>query len=374
MDDIRVGMIGTRFMGRAHSNAFLNVNRFFDLPIQPVLTAACGRDEAHLAEFASRFGYLSTETSWEQLMARQDIDLVDICTPNATHLPLALKAAEQGKHILCEKPLAMNASEARQMYEAAERAGVAHMVAFNYRRVPAIALAKRLIDEGRIGRIYHVNALYLQDWLADPSAPFVWRNDASQAGSGAHGDLNSHTVDLARYLVGDFEAVCGNQEVVIEARPREDGSMGDVTADDATGFLARFRGGASGVFLATRLATGRKNALHLDIYGSKGGLAFNLERLNELEYHSAAETGDTQGYRTILATDKLHPYMTAWWPPGHIIGWEHTFIHEVFDLLAGIATGRPVHPDFYDGLQCQLVLDAVTQSASTGGWVQVPGA
>jgi len=374
MKDIRVGMIGTRFMGRAHSNAYINVGYFFPTPLHPVLTAACGRDEINLNMFADRFGYQSTETSWERLVRRDDIDLVDICTSNATHLPIALEAAKNGKHIFCEKPLALNAHEARQMAEAAEEAGVTHMVAFNYRRVPAIVLAKQMIDQGSLGRIYHFNAVYYQDWLSDPKSPYVWRNDVTQAGSGAHGDLNAHTVDLARYLVGEFEAVSGIQQVFIKERPRQDGTMRRVTADDATGFLARFQAGAVGVFMATRLATGRRNLLRFEIFGSQGSLVFNLERMNELQFYSGDDPDQRQGFRTILVTDKPHPYISAWWPPGHIIGWEHAFIHETYDLLVAIESGAPAVPDFRDGLKCQQVLDAVQDSSLQGRWITLRGA
>ncbi len=372
MTDIRVGMIGTRFMGRAHSNAYIDVGYFFPSPLRPVLTAACGRDQAQLARFAGQFGYQSTETSWERLTARDDIDLVDICTSNSTHLPMALDAAKRGKHILCEKPIAMNADEARQMYEAAEAAGVTHMVAFNYRRVPAIVLAKQLIDQGRIGTVYHFNAVYYQDWLLDPAFPYVWRNDIAEAGSGAHGDMNAHTVDLARYLVGDIEAVNGVQEVFIKERTKSDGSKGKVTADDATAFLARFVNGAQGAFLATRLATGRKNFLRFELFGSKGGLVFNLERMNELEFFSTEDPPEVQGFHTIMVTEHSHPYLSAWWPPGHIIGWEHTFIHEIYDLLVAIDGHTSVMPDFRDGWKCQQVLDAVGQSAAAGRWIDLP--
>ncbi len=324
MKEINLGMIGTRFMGRAHSHAFIDVGDIFPVPLDPALMAACGRDKIHLAQFAAQFGFRSTETKWERLVGRDDIDLVDVCTPNATHLPIVLAAAEHGRHILCEKPLAMSASEARKMVDAVEAAGVVDMAGFNYRRVPAIALAKQFIDEGKIGRFYHFNAVYCQDWLANPLSPYVWHNDASEAGSGAHGDLNAHTVDLARYLVGEFESVSGMQDIFIKERPPQDGTMGEVTADDATGFLARFQNKAVGAFMATRLATGRKNSLRFEIFGSLGSLAFDLERMNKLEYFSADEDEGAQGFRTILVTDKSHPYMSAWWLPGHIIGWEHT--------------------------------------------------
>ena len=370
---INVGIVGTKFMGRAHSNAFMDVSHFFDLPVTPVLRAACGRNAAELETFARRFDWQTTETSWERMVARDDVDLVDICTSNVTHMPIAVAAARAGKHVLCEKPIAMNAREARRMLDAAREAGVRHMVAFNYRRVPAIVLARQMIEEGKIGTIRHFNAVYYQDWLVDPNSPIVWRHDVKEGGSGAHGDMNAHTVDLARYLLGEVEAVSGAKETFVKERPLAGGSgKGAVTADDALYFIARFRNGALGSFLATRFATGRKNYLRLEIFGSEGALIFNLERLNELEFYSRADERNEQGFRTIMVTESSHPYLSAWWPAGHIIGWEHTFIHEVRDLLLAIDRGEDVHPDFYDGLRCQQVLDAAIQSAAKGRWVQVP--
>jgi predicted dehydrogenase len=288
-------------------------------------------------------------------------------------MPIAVAAARAGKHILCEKPMAINAHEAQQMLTAAERAGVKHMVAFNYRRVPAIMLAKQLITEGRIGRIRHFNAVYYQESLVDPNRPFAWRHDAKKGGSGAHGDLNAHTVDLARYLLGEIDAVCAAQEIYIRERPLPDGSgVGTVTADDATYCLARFRDGALGSFIATRLATGRKNHLRLEIFGSEGAIIFNLERLNELEYYSRGDAEHVQGFRTILVTESCHPFMASWWPRGHIIGWDATFIHEIRDLLLAIAEDKPAYPDFHDGLRCQQVLDAAMESADQRAWVEVP--
>jgi len=372
-ETINIGIVGTKFMGRAHSNAFMDVSHFFDLPVTPVLRAACGRNATELETFARRFGWQTTETSWERLVARDDVDLVDICTSNVTHMPIAVAAARAGKHVLCEKPIAMNAREARRMLDAAREAGVRHMVAFNYRRVPAIALARQMIEEGKIGAIRHFNAVYYQDWLVDPNSPIVWRHDVKEGGSGAHGDMNAHTVDLARYLLGEVEAVSGARETFVKERPLADGSgKGTVTADDALYFIARFRNGALGSFLATRFATGRKNYLRLEIFGSEGALIFNLERLNELEFYSRADQRNEQGFRTIMVTESSHPYLSAWWPPGHIIGWEHTFIHEVRDLLLAIDKGENVCPDFYDGLRCQQVLDAAIQSAAKGRWVELP--
>jgi predicted dehydrogenase len=360
-------------MGRAHSNAYIDVDHFFDLPAAPAMRVACGRNVADLEAFAERFGWQDIETSWERMVERDDVGLVDICTSNAIHMPIAIAAASAGKHVLCEKPIAMNADEARRMLDAVREADVRHMVAFNYRRVPAIVLAKQLIAEGKIGTVRHFNAVYYQDWLVDPSFPFVWRHDVEKGGSGAHGDMNAHTVDLARYLVGEIEAVAAAKEIFINERPLADGSgTATVTADDALYFIARFCDGALGNFMATRFATGRKNYLRVEIFGSEGALVFNLERLNELEFYSQEDEGTTQGFRTIIVTEESHPFINAWWPPGHIIGWEHTFIHEVRDLLLAVDKGESVYPDFYDGLRCQQVLDAAIESATGGRWVEVP--
>ena len=372
METINVGLIGTRFMGRAHSNAYKDVATYFDLLANPKMQVACGLEsEDYLLTFSKKFGWTDTETDWKKVIARSDIDLIDICTSNATHESIAVAAAKSGKHILCEKPIARNSREAKRMMEAARNAGIVHMVAFNYRRVPALALAKKLIENGKIGRVFHFNAVYYQDWLVDPNFPYVWRNDVKESGSGAHGDMNAHIVDLARFLIGDIEAVNGAKEVFVKQRRTIDGKMLDVTADDAMYFLARFQCGALGAFLCSRFATGRKNYLRIEIFGSEGSLSFNLERLNELEYFSHSEATIEQGFRNILVTENQHPYINAWWPPGHIIGWEHTFIHEIADLLTAIPLNNQVHPDFYDGYKCQLVLDGVSNSAESGKWIQI---
>ena len=371
--EINIGIVGAQFMGRAHSNAWHDVKQFYKLPFSPVLKAACDIDPASEQFFAERLGWQSFETSWEVLVARPDIDVIDICTPNKQHAPIAVAAAKAGKHVICEKPLAMNAAEAAEMLQAAREAGVKHMVAFNYRRVPALVLAKQMIEEGKLGEIRHFQAVYYQDWLVDPHFPWVWRHDVSLSGSGAHGDMNAHTVDLARFLVGEITTLVGDDEVFIKERQKADGSgKGEVSADDATSFMVRFENGAMGSFTATRFATGRKNFLRLEIFGSKGSLIFNLERLNELEYYSRQERPEEQGYRTIMVTESTHPYLSMWWPPGHIIGWEHTFIHEMGDFLSAIATDGDIQPDFYDGLRNQQVLDAVSQSARDRSWVSIP--
>jgi predicted dehydrogenase len=372
MDAINIGIVGTRFMGRAHANAFIDLPQFFEVPYRPVLKAACGRDPQATQAYAQKFGWQETETDWKKLVEREDIDLVDICTSNVTHQPIALAAAKHGKHILCEKPLACNANEARAMYEAAESAGVKHMVAFNYRRVPALAFAKQLIEQGKIGQLYHFNAVYYQDWLVNPAFPYTWRHNVEESGSGALGDLSSHIVDLARFLVGEFEAVNGLQATFIKERQSPDGQQHPVTVDDATSFLARFQNGALGSFQTSRFCTGRKNFLRIEMFGSQGSLSFNLERLNELEIYSATDPGTELGFKTILVTEPAHPYMQAWWPRGHIIGWEHTFIHEAKDLLESIAQNKPATPNFYDGLRCQQVLDAAVESSRSGRWVAIP--
>jgi predicted dehydrogenase len=370
--DINIGIIGAQFMGRAHTNAWYDVTNFYNLPFKPVLKAACDINPQSQKDFAERLGWESFETSWETMIGRNDIDIIDICTPNNTHMPIAVAAAKAGKHVICEKPAAMDAAEAKQMYEAAEKAGVKNMIAFNYRRVPALALAKKMIEEGKLGIIYHLNAVYYQDWLVDPEFPWVWRHDANLAGSGAHGDMNAHTVDLARFLVGEFDSVCGAEKVFIAERNNPyTNKTGKVTADDATMFLARFKNGALGSFIATRFATGKKNFLRLEIFGSEGSILFNLERLNELEYYSRDDSAREQGFRNILVTENLHPYLNKWWPPGHIIGWEHTFIHEMGDFLMAIANNEKITPDFHDGYINQLILDTVIESARIGKWLDI---
>lgn len=370
---INIGLVGTRFMGKAHSNAWMKVPFFFDSPLVPVLHTACSRSDSQRATFVDQYHWRKGEAAWENMIESKEIDLVDICTPNDLHMPIALAAANAGKHILCEKPMARNAAEAEEMYQAVKKTGVVHMMIFNYRFVPALALAKEFIRKGKIGDVRHFNAVYYQDWLTDPEFPITWRHDAAVSGSGAHGDMNAHIVDLARFLVGEFKSVIGNQKTFIKERPLSSGKgQGLVTTDDATSFLATFSNGALGSFLATRLAPGRKNFLRLEIFGSKGSLGFNLERLNELEFYEVGGEPASQGYRQILVTDDSHPYIKAWWPPGHIIGWEHTFVHQVSELLNGIADKRSVSPNFYDGLRCQQVLDAVVDSTASQRWTEIP--
>lgn len=371
--ELRIGIIGTKFMGKAHSHAFIDAPLFFDLPLKPVLQAACGTDATSLVEFALRYGWKSWDTAIDNVINSDEVDLIDICTPNHLHMSTAIAAAKAGKHILCEKPMANNASDARKMLEAVENAGVKHMMVFNYRRVPALALAKKMITEGKLGRIFHFNAVYFQDWLVDPDFPYTWRHNKELAGSGAHGDLSAHIIDLARFLTGEFESVCGAEQTFIKERTViHTGLKEKVTVDDAVSFLAHFQNGALGSFTATRFATGRKNFQRIEIFGSEGSLSFNLERLNELEYFNRNEAQSEQGFRRILVTESEHPYMKAWWPSGHVIGWEHTFVHQFADLVTAIAENKPASPDFYDGLKCQLVLDAVSDSIITKKWISVP--
>jgi predicted dehydrogenase len=382
-DTIGVGLVGYKFMGRSHSNAYRQVAPFFpDVALKPELTAVCGRDAAAVQEFATQFGWRSHETDWKKLVTRDDIGLIDVSTPGDTHAPIAIAAAEQGKHVFCEKPLANTLAEARQMLAAVQKAGVVGMVNFNYRRVPAVQLAKKLIDEGRIGKIYHWRAVYLQDWIMDPNFPLVWRLNKDAAGSGTLGDLGAHIVDLARMLVGEISAITGLTETFIKQRPvlgattsglgaAAGDQLGEVTVDDAALFLARFAGGAVGTFEVTRFANGRANYNSFEINGSKGSIQFNLERMNELNVLFSDDDPDVKGYRNVLVTDGgAHPYVGAWWPAGHIIGWEHTFTHGVYDLLNGIAKGTSPHADFEDGLRCQAILDAVERSAGSGNWVE----
>ncbi|MDP7235700.1 MAG: Gfo/Idh/MocA family oxidoreductase [Candidatus Latescibacteria bacterium] len=383
---VNVGLIGYSFMGKVHSHAFKDMSFFFpEAAAYPVMKAICGRNEANVSDAAKTFGWQSYETDWKTLIGRDDIHLIDVSTPGDSHAEIAIAAAEAGKHVFCEKPLANNLAEARAMADAVRNAGVKSMVAYNYRRVPAVALAKKLIEEGRIGDIYHWRAVYLQDWIMDPNFPLVWRLQKEKAGSGPHGDLNAHIIDLARYLVGDISEVSGMQETFIKERPIAEeidaalgastggsNQMGQVTVDDTTLFLARFENGAVGTFEATRFAGGRRNGNRFEINGSKGSIAFNLEKMNELQYYNREDEDHIQGFRKIMVNEGVHPYMDHWWPPGHIIGWEHTFIHEVYDLMQAIGGADDnLHPDFDEGVKDQAVLEAVSISAENKSWIKV---
>jgi predicted dehydrogenase len=375
-----VGMAGYAFMGRAHSQAWRTAGRAFALPMRIDMAAICGRDAAKVAAAADQLGWRSHETDWRRLIERDDIHLVDVSTPGSSHAEIAIAALDAGKHVLCEKPLANTTAEAVAMVEAARRAernGVRSMVGFNYRRVPAATLARNLVAEGRLGKIRHVRAVYLQDWIVDPDFPLEWRLRREVAGSGALGDIGAHIIDLSQFITGQrISTVSALTETFVHERPlpghTANGARGAVTVDDAALFLARLDGGAVATYEASRFATGRKNALRIELNGDRGSLAFDLERLNELEFYDATAPAAVQGFTTILVTEPDHPYVSGWWPPGHLLGYEHSFTHEVHDLVGDIAAGRSPVPSFADGLQVQLVLDAVERSAAeASGWVTV---
>jgi predicted dehydrogenase len=382
-----VGMVGYSFMGVAHSQAWRNVNRFFEVPAQVDMTAIAGRNADAVADAADTLGWRESTTDWRSLLTRDDIDVIDICTPGDSHAEIAIAALEAGKHVLCEKPLANTVDEAESMVAAASAArekGVRSMVGFNYRRVPAIAFARKLIEDGRLGTIRHVRANYLQDFITDPDFPLIWRLKKDQAGSGALGDIGAHIIDLSQFLLGqDITEVSALLETFIKQRPLSEASsglsasggaeMGEVTVDDVALFLGRFSDGAVGTFEATRFASGRKNAIWLEINGSDGSLAFDFESMNELQFHDHTESADVAGFRRILVTEDTHPYVAAWWPPGHVLGYEHTFTHEMRDFVEAVATGGDPSPSFEDGLRVQRVLDAVEGSAASRSWQSVGG-
>jgi len=385
MTEINVALIGHQFMGKAHSNAYRQVRKFFPGKLEPRMKVICGKaSKEELEATARQFGWEESDPDWRRVVGRKDIDVVDISTPGFLHHPMAIAAAEAGKHLICEKPLANTLAEAKEMLRAAEKAGVKHYVNFNYRRVPAVALAKQLIADGRLGEIYHYHGAYLQDWIMDPRFPLVWRLAKKYAGSGALGDIGAHAADLAQFLNADITEVVGFMTTFIKERPLVDAGpgawgakggkgKGKVTVDDETNFLARFKNGSAGVFESTRFAGGRRNYNTLQIYGSKGSLAWNFERMNELEFFDRTEAGVEQGYRTILATEAAHPYAGAWWPPGHIIGYEHTFVHAIHDFLTCLEKDRLPTPSFRDGVKVQAVLEAVECSAKSGKWEKVKG-
>ncbi|WP_425271162.1 Gfo/Idh/MocA family protein [Micromonospora arborensis] len=382
-------MVGYAFMGAAHSQAWRTVNRVYDLPARARMALICGRDTAKVADAADRLGWEAYTTDWRDLINRDDIDVVDICTPGDSHAEIALAALAAGKHVLCEKPLANTVAEARAMTAAADvarAAGVRSMCAFNYRRVPAVTMMRQLVADGRLGVIRHVRAVYLQDWIVDPQFPLVWRLQKDRAGSGALGDIGAHIIDLTQFVTGQrISGVSAVTETFVKERPLPAESSGlaasvdghaaptgPVTVDDAAVFVARLDGGALATYEASRFATGRKNALRVEINGSLGTVVFDLERLNELEFYDATRPAVEQGFNRILVTEGEHPYMSAWWPPGHIIGYEHSFTHEMRDFIEAVANGVDPTPSFADALQVQLVLDAVTRSAELGSsWTEV---
>ncbi|MFD4638207.1 Gfo/Idh/MocA family protein [Lentzea sp. NPDC058436] len=378
-------MIGHAFMGAAHSQAWRVAPRFFDLPVRPVMSVLAGRDADRTRAAAERLGWADSTTDWKSVLDRDDVHVVDICTPGDTHAEIAVAALDAGKHVLCEKPMANSVDEAVAMAEAAARAaqrGVRAMVGFSYRRVPALGLARDLVAQGRLGRIHHVRAQYLQDWIVDPAAPLSWRLDKEKAGSGALGDIGAHIVDATQFVLGDtISEVMGTLVTFVPERPLATShsglsgtaseETGPVTVDDAALFLARFGSGALGSFEATRFANGRKNALRIEVNGSAGSLAFDFEDMNVLEFFDGTEDPAVSGFRRILVTEPGHPYVGAWWPAGHGLGYEHAFTHQAVDLVRAIAAGTDPAPTFADGLQVQRVLAAVEDSATSGTWQQV---
>lgn len=379
---LRVGLIGYQFMGKAHSNAYRQVNRFFTSPYQVEMATICGRHEDGVKRAAELYGWQKHETDWRRVVEDKSIDVVDISTPGESHCEIAVAAAEAGKIVFCEKPIANTLAEAEAMRAAVRKSGKPSLVFHNYRAAPAVALVKRMLTEGRLGRVYHFRAVYLQDWIADPEFPLVWRLQKDKAGSGAHGDIGSHIVDLARHLVGDFESVTGLLHTFVKERPIPESlddrlgakpgrAKGEVTVDDCSAFLARFKSGPVGSFEATRFAVGRKNHNRFEINAEQGSVVFNLERMNELQYYNAEDAAGTQGFRLIQVSESDHPYTGHYWPAGHIIGYEHTFINLISDALVAIDKGERPVPDMEEGYQNQRVLDAVERSSQSGAWVSL---
>jgi len=377
---LKVAMIGNGFMGAAHSQGWRVAPRFFDLPRDPQMSVVVGRDAAKNAKMADAWGWQEASEDFAATIARDDIDIVDIVTPGDTHADMAIAALEAGKHVICEKPLANTVDEARRMTEAAEAArarGVRSMVGFTYRRVPAAMFARELVANGAVGEIRQVRGQYLQDWLSDAEAPLTWRLDKAKAGSGALGDIGAHAIDLAQFITGQqVTDVSGVMRTFVTERPvlaegqGLSGSAGDtrgpVTVDDYAAFHAQLNGGSAGLFEATRFATGRKNALRIEVAGDKGAILFDLEDMNSLQYYDATAPSTEQGFRRIFVTEPQHPYVAAWWPPGHMLGYEHAFSHQVKDFVEAVADGTDPWPSFADGYQVQRVLDAVERSAQSG--------
>lgn len=371
---LRVGLIGYGFMGKAHSNAWRQAPRFFALPAEVRMSTLCGRDARAVKKAAAQFGWEKTATDWRALVDDPEIDIIDISTPNDSHATIAIAAAEAGKAILCEKPLARNVAETERMAAAVRKERVVNMVCHNYRRVPALALAREMIARGELGkRLFHYRARYAQDWIVDPAFPLVWRLQSGAAGSGSLGDLGSHIIDLGRYLVGEFLEVCATLETFVKRRPLpgKRGHRGKVTVDDAVSVMGRFRNGALATLEATRLAPGRKNALTIEINGNEGSLVFDLEQMNRLQFYSARDPEDQRGFREIIVTEPTHPYIEPWWPPGHPIGYEHSFVHTIADFVRAVVTGKSAPPTFADGLANQRVLAAIEQSARKKEWVRL---
>lgn len=376
MKKLRVGLIGYGFMGRTHSNAYRKVNNFFDVPYEPVLQTVCARNETRAREFAAKWGYASAETDWRKVVESPDIDLIDIASPNDTHAEIAIAAAKAGKMVMCEKPLGRNGAESEAIVDAVEKAGVANMVWYNYRRVPAVTLAKQLIDEGRLGRIFHYRAKFLQDWTISTELPQggegLWRLDVKVAGSGVTGDLLAHCIDTAMWLNGGIDEVSAVTETFIKERKHTlTGEVTPVGIDDASLFLARFNNGSLATFEATRYARGHKALYTLEINGENASIMWDLHDLHRLQYFDHKDEGKLRGWKSIHITDREHPYMANWWVPGLQIGYEHTFIHQVADFLTAVGGGKSAAPTFRDGLATDDVTDAVLASAASRSWTKV---
>ena len=378
---LNVALIGHKFMGKAHTHAYTDLPIFFNSNIRPVKKMICGVGD-DLPQIAQQWGWEEWTDDWHVIIQREDIHIVDIAAPSSLHKEIAIAAAQAGKHIFCEKPLAMTLEDANEMLMAVEKYNVKHMIGFNYRKVPAVAYAKQLIDRGDIGEIHHFRGIYSQDWLVDPNFPLAWRLRKKDAGAGASWDLGAHVVDLAHYLVGDLDSVIGMQTTFIQERPIakfEDGliaeagnDLGRVDVDDATSFLGRFTNGAMGLFEVTRFGTGHRNLNQIEIYGSQGGIIWRgFENMNQLEYFSKKDPEGMQGYRTIQIGEGIHPYTANWFPAGHIIGFGDTFVHQVYDFLEAIDQNKECNPSFYDGLKCQNVLVAVDQSIQERKWINL---
>ena len=374
--ELRVGLVGCGFMGRAHSNAHRRVGNFFDLEYRPVLKAICDSNEQKAQAHAAKWGFESVETDWKKLIARKDIDLIEICLPNNLHADVAIAAANAGKMIICEKPLARTGKEAEPMVKAVEQAGVPNLVSFNYRRIPAVTLAKQLIDEGRLGKIFHYRAKFLQDWTISKDVPqggdALWRLDVKAAGSGVTGDLLAHCIDTAIWLNGSIDTVTAMTETFVKERKSQlTVKMEKVGIDDACAFLARFHNGSLATFEATRYARGHKALYTFEINGEHASIAWDLHDLHRLQFFDHRDPGTTRGWRNIHVTDGDHPYMNKWWVPGLAIGYEHSFVHQLADFLEGLATGKPARPTFRDALETQYICDAVLKSARTARWEKV---
>ncbi|MCL2059051.1 MAG: Gfo/Idh/MocA family oxidoreductase [Oscillospiraceae bacterium] len=383
MSDLNIGMIGYKFMGKAHSNAYSKVNMFFDADAHVVRKAICGRDASGVSQAAKKLGWEHTETDWRKLASRGDVDVVDINAPSYLHKEMAIFAANEGKHIFCEKPLAFSTADAREIIDAANKNGVKHQIAFNFRFAPAVRVIRAMIESGRLGEIYHFRGHYLQDFIISPDFPKVWRLDKTVAGSGSLGDLGAHVIDLARYLVGDVKSVIGISKTFIKERPLPEGMTGlsgvaskdapreAVDVDDATSFIGEFENGALLQIEATRFAAGNRNNLSFEINGSLGSVRFGIERICELEYYDAACDAGLQGFSTITVTEDIHPYAGHWWPAGHAYGYEHTLVHEIYEFVQSVANNNPTSPNFVDGMKCTQIMEAVDLSIERRAWVDV---